>query len=137
MSSRETRGSSAGSLGAVMRTSPSISEFLTQLQGELKRVHPKLAGSRRLEFKHYFGAAAGYVDGRIFVSCGEFGTALKLPPDPLARLWREPGVMPLKYFPNGHVKKEYAVIPRRIIEDRVRFRSLVGKSIRHAASRAR
>jgi hypothetical protein len=30
-----------------------------------------------LEFKSVFGAVGGYVDGKIFVSCGKFGVALK------------------------------------------------------------
>ncbi len=29
----------------------------------------------------------------------------------------EKGVKHLKYFPKGHVKKEYAVLPKRILED--------------------
>jgi len=36
-----------------------------------------------LEFKNFFGAVTGYVDGHIFVSCGKFGVALRLPPDTL------------------------------------------------------
>src|SRR5262250_1531167 len=96
-----------------------IEVFATQLRDELKRAHPKLARSRRLKFKQCFGAVAGYVDGKIFASCGKFGMALKLPRDTLARLSQEPHVAPLRYFPNGHVKKQYVIIPRRIIEDRV------------------
>ena len=40
------------------------------------------------------------------------------------------GVKQLKYFPNGHVKKEYAVIPKRILEDPIRLKKLVDQSIR-------
>ena len=108
------------------------SEYLNRLQDELKQACPKLVTTRRLEFRNCFGAVAAYVDGKIFVSHGKFGIALRLPPDTLKRLSREPDVLPLKYFPNGHVKKEYAIIPKRIIDQRARFRGLVAKSIQHA-----
>ncbi|MBI3605278.1 MAG: TfoX/Sxy family protein [Nitrospirae bacterium] len=86
--------------------------------------------THQLEFKNCFGAIAGYVDGRIFVSCGKFGVALRLPPENLESLFKEKGVKPLKYFPNGHIKKEYAVLPQQIIEDEQRFKKLINKSIK-------
>ena len=88
-----------------------------------------------MAFKNCFGAIAGYVDDNIFISCGRFGVALRLPPGILAELFKEAGVTPLKYFANGHVKKEYAVVPSRILDDRARFRRLLGKSIEYAHSR--
>ncbi len=42
------------------------------------------------------------------------------------------GVKKLKYFPNGHVKKEYAILPKRILEDPTRLKKLVDQSIRYA-----
>ena len=90
--------------------------------------------SHHLEFKNCFGAVAGYVDGNIFVSCGQFGLALRLPSQTLTELFWETDVSPLKYFEKGHVKKEYAVIPQRIIDDHGRLKKLVGKSIRFALS---
>ena len=38
---------------------------------------------------------------------------------------------PLRYFPNGHIKKEYAVLPKRILADGRRLKSLVDASIEH------
>jgi len=55
--------------------------------------------------------------------------ALRLPEKTRAELFQEKGVKKLKYFPNGHIKKEYAVIPKRILEDSTRFKKLVGQSI--------
>ena len=109
------------------------SKYQERLAKVLKQVRPRLSATRHLEFKNCFGAVAGYVDGRIFSSCGKFGLALRLPPKRLAELFKEQGVIPLKYFPRGHVKKEYAVIPQRMIEDRVRLKKLVGHSIRYAS----
>ena len=65
----------------------------------------------------------------FFCSCGKFGLALRLPEKTFAELFQEKGVKKLKYFPNGHVKKEYAVIPERILEDPARFKKLVDQSI--------
>jgi len=58
--------------------------------------------------------------------------ALRLPEKTLSELFQEKGVKKLKYFPNGHVKKEYAVIPKRILEDPTRLKKLVDQSIRYA-----
>ena len=104
--------------------------YSNRLEDLLKRVRPRLAISHHLEFKNCFGAVAGYVNGKVFVSCGNFGLALRLPPEILAQLFREADVSPLKYFAGGHVKREYAVIPKRIIGDRSRFKKLVDKSVR-------
>ncbi|MDA1348614.1 MAG: TfoX/Sxy family protein [Chloroflexi bacterium] len=92
---------------------------------------PLLASIHTLEFKNVFGAVARYVDGNIFISCGKFGVALRLPPETLDKVFKEDGAEQLRYFPNGHVKKEYAVLPRQLLEDRERFRKLVDESVKH------
>ncbi len=107
--------------------------YRTKLEGILKQARPRLAGTHDLQFKNCFGAVAGYVDGSIFCSCGKFGFALRLPEKTLAELFQEKGVKRLKYFPNGHVKKEYAVLPQRILEDPTRFKKLVDQSLRFAS----
>ena len=91
-----------------------------------------MATAHRLEFKNVFGAVGGYVDGSMFISCGKFGVALRLPPTILDGLFQENGVRHLKYFPNGHVKKEYAVLPKRILENEERFEILLDESIAYA-----
>jgi TfoX/Sxy family transcriptional regulator of competence genes len=106
-----------------------ITGYRDKLEAILKQVRPRLASTYKLEFNNSFGAVAGYVDGNIFCSCGKFGLALRLPEKTLAELFQEKGVKKLKYFPNGHVKKEYAVIPERILEDPARFKKLVDQSI--------
>ena len=109
-------------------------EYLHKITTLLKQARPKLSTTHRLEFKNVFGAVGGYVDGRIFVSCGKFGVALRLPPEILDILFQERGVKHLKYFPKGHIKKEYAVLPKRIIENNRRFSRLVVKSVEYALS---
>ena len=108
-------------------------DYRNKLEEILKQVRPRLASTHGLEFKNCFGAVAGYVDGKIFCSCGRFGLALRLPEKALANLFQEKGVKKLKYFPNGHVKKEYAVIPKRILQDPTRLKKLVDQSIRFAS----
>ena len=110
-----------------------VSLYLDQVTILLEQVRPELALEHRLEFKNLFGAVAGYVDGRIFISCGKFGVALRLPSDQLEDLFRETGVERLRYFPNGHVKREYAVIPVRIINDNQYLSKLIDDSVNYVA----
>ena len=68
------------------------------------------------------------------MSCGKFGVALRLPPETLESVFKEEGVEPLKYFPKGHIKKEYAMLPRQILDDKDQFKGLLDKSIRYASA---
>lgn len=112
-------------------------EYLNKITDLLGRVRPRLSKTHELSFKSCFGAVAGYVDGNIFISCGRFGTALKLPAEAVSSLLEEKGVKRLKYFPNGHVKKDYAVLPRRILQDQRRMKTLIRQSIRFAVTEER
>ena len=95
----------------------------------LEQARPKLAITYNLTFKNCFGAVAGYADGNIFISYGRFGVALKLPKVVLDDLFKEKDIEHLRYFPNGHIKKEYAVLPRRILENKKILKELIDKSI--------
>ncbi len=66
--------------------------------------------------------------------CGKFGVALRLPDKTLAHLFREKDVKHLKYFAKGHIKKEYAVLPERMLRDGRRLRKLLDESIRYVSS---
>ena len=107
-------------------------DHVTSLSELLDRTHPSLGSSHTLECKSFFGAANGYIDGHVFITIGKFGVALKLPPDILKRLFDEKDVQPLKYFPKGHVKKDYAVLPSRIVEDLKVFKKLLDQCIEFA-----
>ncbi len=111
-----------------------MSEHLDRLTELLEQVRPTLASTHALGFKNVFGAVAGYVNGAIFISSGRFGIALRLPPNTLGELLKEEGVQPLRYFEKGHVKKEYAVLPAWILEDRRRFKQLVDASIEYVGA---
>ena len=106
-------------------------KYFKKIKKLLERVSPKLAATHRLEFKNVFGAVGGYVNGRIFISRGKFGVALRLPPKVLETIFKEKSVKHLKYFPKGHIKKEYEVLPERITKNTRQFRQLINESIQY------
>ena len=108
------------------------SAYFEKVTTLLEQIRPRLATTHRLEFKNVFGAVGGYVNGHIFISCGKFGVALRLPSKVLETLFKEKGAKHLKYFPKGHIKKEYVVLPKRIIEENYKFKKLVDESIKYA-----
>ncbi len=99
---------------------------LTQL---LTETHPHLADTHALEFKNVFGAVGGYIDGTIFISLGKFGIALRLAPELLEQLFDDGKAGPLRYFSNGHVKKEYAVLSEEVLSDMPQVTMLIGQSV--------
>jgi hypothetical protein len=106
-------------------------KYLNEITTLLKQTRPRLAATYHLEFKNVFGAVGAYLDGRIFISCGKFGIALRLPPETLDDLFRGKAVRHLKYFPKGHLKKEYAVLSKTILGNRRKLKKLVDESIRY------
>ncbi len=109
-------------------------KYLETITMLLKQARSRLAATHKLEFKNVFGAVAGYVDGKIFISCGKFGVALRLPPDMLDTLFQAKEAKHLKYFPNGHVKKEYVVLSKRMLENKHQLKKFVDESIKYVLS---
>ncbi len=109
-------------------------KYLENVTTLLEQVSPKLFTTHQLEFKNVFGAVGGYVGGCIFISCGKFGVALRLPPETLSILFQEKDIKHLKYFPSGHIKKEYAVLSRRILDNTNQLRKLVDESVKYVLS---
>ncbi len=95
----------------------------------LKQTQPELTTQHNLEIKNVFGAVGGYVNNRIFISSGKLGVALKLPKEVLDNLFEQNDVKHLQYFPKGHIKKNYAVLPKRILENKRLLKELLDKSI--------
>ena len=116
-----------------MHNQTTRNKYFDKVTKLLKQARPKLTTTHRLSFKNVFGAVGGYVNGRIFISCGAFGVALKLPLETRAAIFREKDIRHLKYFRKGHVKKEYAILPKRILENTKQFKELLGKSIKNAS----
>ena len=107
-------------------------KYLERVRGLVFEARPRLSSSFELEFKSCFGAVAGYLNNQIFITCGEFGVALRLPQKSLNKMFELKGVKQLKYFKNGHIKKDYAVIPKYLLEDKIEFKKLIDKSIKFA-----
>ena len=106
-------------------------KYLEKITTLLAQVRPKLFTTHQLEFKNVFGAVGGYVKGHIFISCGNFGVALKLPSKILENLFSKKVAKHLRYFPKGHTKKEYAVLPEQITKNTRQFRQLINESIKY------
>ncbi len=83
----------------------------------------------RLECKHFFGGAACYVNGKIFASFSPVGFALKLPERQRTELIKDNEAKPLQYFPKAPIKKEYVVLPERIVIISEALKDLVKISI--------
>lgn len=75
-----------------------------------------LPGNTGVICRHFFSGAAAYAGGRIFMTLTPAGLALKLSEEDRRRLF-DLGATPLKYFPNAPVKKDYALLPPRLMDD--------------------
>ncbi|MBT3532429.1 MAG: hypothetical protein HN478_01030 [Rhodospirillaceae bacterium] len=82
----------------------------------------------QITYKSVFGAVAAYADGRIFLTCGKFGIALKLPEETCRSLIEQGHGEPLKYFEKGHVKKSYVVLFDPVLNDPERMTALTRQS---------
>ena len=90
--------------------------YLGALKSIVERVWAAGGAADDISCKHFFGGAAAYVDGRIFMTLTDVGLALKLPEDDRDRLFGQ-GVSPLRYFPNAPVKRDYVLLPDQITDD--------------------
>ncbi len=102
-------------------------EYLATVSGLIERA--KLGPHYEISYKSVFGAVAAYADGKIFITYGKFGVALKLPADVCQSLINEDACGPLKYFEKGHVKKNYVVLSRSILDDQSRLDALLRQSV--------
>jgi TfoX/Sxy family transcriptional regulator of competence genes len=103
---------------------------VSDLRSLLDRLTPRDA----IACKRFFGGAAAYVEGRIFMTLTPVGLALKLPADTRATLLAA-GARPLKYFPKAPVKKEYVVLPDNITGDAEALAALVATSLSFVLAR--
>lgn len=98
--------------------------WLRELRSLLDELSPDLA----IECKHFFGGAAAYSGGKIFMSWSAVGLALKLPAETRIRLFQD-GATALRYFPKGPVKKDYVVLPEDLARDKAALAPLIAKSV--------
>ena len=106
-------------------------EYLEKLTELFKQINSKKISDTNFEIKHFFSGAAIYVNCSICISLTPVGFAIKLPEESRNALMKQRGVKQLRYFPKGHIKKEYVVLPKRIIDDKKVFRQLIRKSFEY------
>ncbi len=105
-----------------------MSDYENTLREILCSAWPNTDRHYTLEYRKLFGVSGGYVNNKIFCSCGGFGLALKLPLEDRAEMFQAGG-KPLKYFPNGHIKKDYVVLTDKMIGDHKKLRRLIEVSV--------
>jgi TfoX/Sxy family transcriptional regulator of competence genes len=96
--------------------SPMVSGYIKALGSLLATATSELDREVKIECKHFFGGAAAYANGCIFMTLTGVGVALKLPEESRAEITHLGG-MPLRYFPKGLIKKDYVIVPDRIARD--------------------
>jgi hypothetical protein len=94
---------------ALWATISMAKEYLEKLAKLLEELNLEHEITLRMEVKHFFSGAALYVNGTICVSLSPVGLAFKLPDLEVENLISKGRAKPLKYFPDGHIKKGYAL----------------------------
>ena len=84
-------------------------KYFEKLSGLISKLKIENEVGRPIEIKHFFGGAAIYVNKSICASWTPVGLAFKLPESEVHKLINSGKAKPLKYFPKGHIKKEYAL----------------------------
>ena len=107
--------------------------YLETLRAMIERAAPKLDFDGDIACKHFFGGAAAYANGKIFMSLTDVGLALKLP-EPDRKSLMATGGKPLKYFPKAPVKKEYVVVPPHLLTDETALLPWVQSSVDFAGA---
>ena len=85
--------------------------------------------------KHFFSGAAVYINNNICITLTPAGLAIKLPETTRQELMKKKGTKPLRYFPNGHIKKEYVVLPQRMVDDKKILTKLIMESFAYGRSK--
>ncbi|MBE9524661.1 MAG: TfoX/Sxy family protein [Chloroflexi bacterium] len=106
-------------------------EYLDKLSDLVTEIVSDMSTTVDLEIKHFFSGAAAYADGRICISLTPAGFALKLPDALRNELMREKNAKHLRYFPKSPIKKDYVVLPDKILDDKNMLCYWVEKSIEY------
>ncbi len=104
-------------------------EYVEKLTLLMSQVKPKLLRGKSIEIRHFFGGAAAYVGGHIFMSLTKVGPALKLPEADRERLFRSRRAKKLRYFAKAPVKKQYALFPIGFPDDCDFAKTWIEKSV--------
>jgi len=105
--------------------------YLTTLSAFIKKACDGCFENIPLECKHFFSGAALYADERICVSLTPAGLAMKLPEKTKLALFKNHQAIPLQYFPQGPIKKDYALFPDGVTGSSQVLHKYVKESIAH------
>lgn len=108
--------------------------YLEELKTIVQRLSLQSGDVSDLTCKHFFSGAAAYLDGRIFMTLTPVGLALKLSAADRDMIFAQ-GAKPLKYFPKAPVKKEYALLPSRLVEDENVLGNWISRSLAYMGGR--
>lgn len=97
-------------------------KYLEKLSSLIDELNIEADVSLSIEVKHFFSGAALYVDGKICVSWSPVGLAFKLPEEEVSKLINSGSARPLRYFPKGHVKKNYALFENPDLSSRKQWK---------------
>lgn len=103
-------------------------EYVHELTALISRIDPSNPRGKTIEVKPFFGGAAGYFDGHIFISLTKVGLALKLPDEDIRGLFESGNAKEMRYFPKAPVKKQYALMADPFLADDKRLRPWIQKS---------
>ena len=104
-------------------------EYLEKLSELMKRVKLERFGNAKLEIKHFFSGAAVYANGKVCITLTPVGFAIKLPEESRNTLMKQKGAKSLRYFPKGHIKKDYVILPKSMLNDMKTLRLWIKISI--------
>ena len=102
--------------------------YFSEIQKIVDRLGLQRAAVGAIVCKHFFGAAAVYVDGHIFMTLTGAGLALKVAAADRRSLLQQ-GATPLRYFARAPVKRDYAVLPVHVVADARVLGDWVARSI--------
>ena len=108
-------------------------EYLERLSELLKRAKFGKLKNVNLEVKHFFSGAAVYVNSSICITLTPVGLAIKLPEQLRNNLIKQKDANPLRYFPKGPIKKDYAVLPESMLTDMKNLRLWLKTSIEYVS----
>ena len=106
-------------------------KYLDELNELIEQAIPKKMKTAKLEIKHFFNGAAVYANKNICISLTPAGLAIKLPEASRKELMKRAGVKQLRYFSKGHIKKEYVVLSKRIIDNKKALAKLMTESFEY------
>ncbi len=104
-------------------------EYLRKLAALVEELGIGEQTGRHVEVRHLFSGAALYVDDRICASWSPGGLAFKFSEQEVAGLINSGNGKPLRYFPRGHVKKDYVLFESPESGDPERWRGHFMKAI--------